>query len=272
MKRERAAADDPAFAQRKGEVLRSLQQSGDDRSPKGSVDERCLPVIEVLNAHDDYVSLSSCSGRVALWEELAGGAEGDEERRKRGAGGWVWLSHDRPDVPAAVAAAEAWTGTGVLWLRFEPYILHVQARSQSAARKLTAAAIAAGFRNSGCVIGGTQARPSYVVAARTTSGFAAPVAGEGLPPCGGQQVEWLLRAAAERLEKTWAQAAGLLRLIAQIPTDAAEEAAAGPDAEERWRRRHEEGLRRQQEMRAAASAPAAGSPAHEPDHPDLFDD
>eukprot|EP00756_Hemistasia_phaeocysticola_P051435 Hpha_TRINITY_DN26609_c0_g1::TRINITY_DN26609_c0_g1_i1::g.86092::m.86092/K15450/TYW3; tRNA wybutosine-synthesizing protein 3 len=256
---------DPAFEQRKAEVRRALESTGDDRSPKGSVDERCLPAMEALRTHPDYVSTSSCSGRIALWEERAAG-EGEEEaqRRKRAGGGWIWQSHDVPPEKleeaeaAAAAAAEGWTAgeEGVLWVRFEPYILHVQARSMAAARRLTTAALAAGFRNSGCVVGGSADRPSFVVAVRSTSGFAAPVGGGGLDPVGGAHVRWLVRSGAQRLQKSWAQAAAFTSAIADIPAGEDE----GRDrASERAARRDEKrtaGLRRQQQTKEAAACAA----------------
>lgn len=41
-----------------------------DLSPKGSVDVKCLPVIDLLNKCDEYVTTSSCSGRIALFHSL----------------------------------------------------------------------------------------------------------------------------------------------------------------------------------------------------------
>jgi tRNA(Phe) wybutosine-synthesizing methylase Tyw3 len=39
-----------------------------DKSPKGSVDERIRPLVDLINSHPDYITLSSCSGRVALFD------------------------------------------------------------------------------------------------------------------------------------------------------------------------------------------------------------
>ena len=59
---------DQNFAHRKQQIVSGLSNpSACDLSPKGSVDERCLPLMAVLNAHRDYVTTSSCSGRVALY-------------------------------------------------------------------------------------------------------------------------------------------------------------------------------------------------------------
>ena len=39
-----------------------------DKSPKGSVDQKIRPLVDLINCHPDYVTLSSCSGRVALFD------------------------------------------------------------------------------------------------------------------------------------------------------------------------------------------------------------
>jgi tRNA wybutosine-synthesizing protein 3 len=60
----------PGFHSRKQQILSSLNSSDAskiDKSPKGSVDEAIIPLIELLNRHDDYVTTSSCSGRVSVY-------------------------------------------------------------------------------------------------------------------------------------------------------------------------------------------------------------
>jgi tRNA wybutosine-synthesizing protein 3 len=106
---------DKEFAAHKIHIQENLQRNACDLSPKGSVDVKCLPVMEVLNTHDDYITTSSCSGRIALFHgiEPADGlvssntnedtASGDlnpspapKARMKRGddaALGWVFVKH-----------------------------------------------------------------------------------------------------------------------------------------------------------------------------------
>ena len=95
-----------------------------DLSPKGSVDEGCLPLMQILNNHEDYVTTSSCSGRISIFhmatkkkknENQEKEEDNDEQNQnvinnnnnsnpistgaKRGepdvATGWVFISHDR---------------------------------------------------------------------------------------------------------------------------------------------------------------------------------
>eukprot|EP00956_Cyclotella_meneghiniana_P003192 scaffold3926_cov26-Cyclotella_meneghiniana.AAC.4 len=39
-----------------------------DKSPKGCIDDKIAPLCHLINAHDEYVTTSSCSGRVALFD------------------------------------------------------------------------------------------------------------------------------------------------------------------------------------------------------------
>ncbi|KPA77565.1 hypothetical protein ABB37_06938 [Leptomonas pyrrhocoris] len=104
---------DKEFVSHKSHILANLQSNACDLSPKGSVDAKCLPVMGLLNTQPDYITTSSCSGRIALFHSIGphdGSAEiregkddGDVDpsptptsRMKRGEGaalGWVFVKH-----------------------------------------------------------------------------------------------------------------------------------------------------------------------------------
>jgi len=42
-----------------------------DKSPKGSVDEGIRSLVDLINAHPSYATLSSCSGRITLFDPMA---------------------------------------------------------------------------------------------------------------------------------------------------------------------------------------------------------
>ncbi|KAJ9471868.1 tRNA wybutosine-synthesizing protein 3 [Diplonema papillatum] len=96
--------DDASFDTRKAAILKALADAAPDRSVKGFVDALCLPVIEFLTGTEDFVTTSSCSGRVALWQDGAGGdaeeageADAGADRKKSKGGGWLYVSHDLPN-------------------------------------------------------------------------------------------------------------------------------------------------------------------------------
>ena len=86
----------PSFPSLRARNLRTLYGGSDDgrgivfdRSPKGSVDERIRPLVDLINSHPDYVTLSSCSGRVALFDpgDAAVDDDGDDDAHDDNGGG-----------------------------------------------------------------------------------------------------------------------------------------------------------------------------------------
>ena len=59
------------FQQMKSEILRKLNASVyTDKSPKGFLDAPIVELVNLLNSHKDYVTTSSCSGRIVLYATL----------------------------------------------------------------------------------------------------------------------------------------------------------------------------------------------------------
>ncbi|KAG5485502.1 hypothetical protein LSCM1_07587 [Leishmania martiniquensis] len=92
------------FVAHKAHILANLQANVCDLSPKGSVDVKCLPVMDVLNTHEDYITTSSCSGRISLFHSIThkeavgfdNSAASTKPRMKRGenaALGWLFVKH-----------------------------------------------------------------------------------------------------------------------------------------------------------------------------------
>ena len=170
-----------AFDTAKRAMLHSLQ-SGIDFSPKGSIDKPCLSCVEFINDHlDDYVTTSSCSGRISV-------------NRDEGTGkgvSWLLVEHGPVTVnlvrKAIIAQTPLPKGYGVenhdknsfvvdnrgpaidepsdckvndvgmvndalVNLNCEGFILHVRCRDISSGRRLHAIALAAGFRESGLTL------------------------------------------------------------------------------------------------------------------------
>jgi tRNA wybutosine-synthesizing protein 3 len=140
-----------AFLNKKAKILSSLSipsQEYDDLSPKGSIDEGIIPLIEEINGYEGLVTTSSCAGRVSVFlegrrqssstgdetnEEVSGarGENGDEEENevknigggeerdasttagtggKGGGGRWLFVSHDPLPLPP-LAESHSWIET-----------------------------------------------------------------------------------------------------------------------------------------------------------------
>lgn len=118
---QRPLKSHPSFAAKKNKILAQLAQSENeyaDNSPKGSVDEQILDLINEINSYDGLVTTSSCAGRVAVFveggagrEPVMGSMEGatnesprppqrkEQETMKtspggKGGGQWLYVSHD----------------------------------------------------------------------------------------------------------------------------------------------------------------------------------
>lgn len=82
------------FHDRKAKVLADLSTPDEqyqDLSPKGSVDAGIRELISEINSLPEYVTTSSCAGRIAVYLEGAKGA--------KGGGKWLFTSHDPVDLP-----------------------------------------------------------------------------------------------------------------------------------------------------------------------------
>ena len=168
---QRSSSHDGEFDQRKRKIVQDLAGNLNDLSPKGNVDEPVLPLVELLNTHPDYVTTSSCSGRISCHVV-------DEAANKGGR--WAYISHslDDPhhivsqllaDVGSDENPDQAQTSTN---FKFEPFVLHCECRSLVAATGLLAVAIGAGFRESGIM----NADKRVMLAVRGSLRIEAPVA------------------------------------------------------------------------------------------------
>ena len=119
----------PSFEVCKRNALSKL-----DKSPKGSLDEPTAPLVHDINRHPDYVTTSSCSGRVALFATF-----GDAHDR---GGRWLLVQHatvttrEVTDALTPPPAQPAAPPPELVLFKHEPAILHVQCRHLEAAKRL----------------------------------------------------------------------------------------------------------------------------------------
>ncbi len=93
-----------------------------DKSKKGDIDEKVIPLLKKINQRLDYYTTSSCSGRVYLWKGTG----------KKSETQWLKVSHDLIDENFF----EGDETKDVIWLRLEGMILHVACRDLDAANIL----------------------------------------------------------------------------------------------------------------------------------------
>ena len=112
----------PSYASIREKNLKTLygdiqisEYINNDKSPKGSVDEKIRPLVNLINLHPEFVTLSSCSGRVAMFDPIGSCLESSsggemardesynnhlQEKTKgteisgKGRGKWIFVTHD----------------------------------------------------------------------------------------------------------------------------------------------------------------------------------
>jgi len=156
------------FEAEKSRILSGLQSDCEDNSKKGDVDEPIKALLTFLNGLPQFVSTSSCSGRVAVFCETT-------DHRKH-EGHWAYVSHDAIGDAAVVVdtiqrASAEWASVS---FKFEPLVLHVSCESLAQAQRLVRVVLACGYKNSGMLVG-----KRVMVAVRSTLKIDVPVAMDG---------------------------------------------------------------------------------------------
>lgn len=151
------------FDQKKASILSEINSEKPDLSPKGDIDVLCIPIIDLINSHQDMVTTSSCSGRVSVYVEGTKFHKGQIKTGGKGEGGrWLFVTHNYQDVPNWMDKIDLDNAeicedgsdslnedTRLVLYKFEPLILHVKCRDFDSASKLYNTAMGCGFRESG---------------------------------------------------------------------------------------------------------------------------
>ena len=178
-----------SFDDAKRSMLQSLQ-AGIDFSPKGSIDKPCLSCVDFINDQlADYVTTSSCSGRISVNRDEGTGkgvawllvehgpvtAYAVREAVHRQAplpkGYGAELSEiveqivDIPPPSTSTPSTSVSIDHALSNFKCEGFILHIRCRDLAAGRRLHSIALAAGFRESGLTISARR----VMLAVRSTS-------------------------------------------------------------------------------------------------------
>ncbi|XP_055354987.1 tRNA wybutosine-synthesizing protein 3 homolog isoform X2 [Paramacrobiotus metropolitanus] len=165
---------DHKFFEEKPAVVSDLCRTDDtkDNSRKGSFDREIEDLLLYLNDLRQFVSTSSCSGRVIVFSQGAIG---------KGACQWHFVAHSEYTPTLLTSSVESLTKNPAffendVFLKFEPFILHVRCETLADAQKLHAISVQSGFRNSGITIR-KKGKEGFAmhVAVRCTHNFEMPL-------------------------------------------------------------------------------------------------
>jgi len=175
------------FDKEKKEYLAKLGKP--DHSKKGGVDEAIWPVLDAINACEDFYTTSSCAGRTNLFKEP------DDQRKDKAE--WLFVSHD-PVTFSELKPALSNLPQGTVWFKYEAAILHVVARDEKAANRFLQLARESGFKHSGLL----STTKRYVMEVLDSERFEVPIAVEGELIVDEAFVKFLVKKANNKLKST----------------------------------------------------------------------
>ncbi|XP_069644495.1 tRNA wybutosine-synthesizing protein 3 homolog [Haliaeetus albicilla] len=178
-----------AFRQRKAQRLARA-----DASRKGGLDERAVPVVQLLNGRARFCTTSSCSGRLVLAQGSAADTNSWEIQKKNCT--WLMVTHETCTKDDVMTALEKATGDVVL--KFEPFVLHVLCQELQDAQLLYSVAIDSGFRNSGITVGRGG---KIMMAVRSTHCLEVPLSHKGKLMVSEEYIEFLIHVANQKMEE-----------------------------------------------------------------------
>lgn len=114
----------------------------DDRSNEGKIDDDIKELCDFINSLENYCTLSSCSGRISVLY--------DTDQKTENV--WAFKTHhllDENDVRKIIEDAEK--TKEILWIRLEPFILHIAAKDIDSALKFMKIAQVSGIKHSGII-------------------------------------------------------------------------------------------------------------------------
>jgi len=128
------------FEKQKQVYLAELLSGKPDKSKKGFIDQEIKALVDAINALPDYYTTSSCAGRILFYST--------SEERKKNETQWLFTSH-KPVTYEEIESALQNLPHALVFLRFEPLILHVACKDSAAAEKLLNMCHTAGLKHSG---------------------------------------------------------------------------------------------------------------------------
>jgi tRNA wybutosine-synthesizing protein 3 len=158
-------------------------------SADNKVDEKILPILEILNKIDGVYTSSSCAGRIVLLQIPRLG----DKRNAVFLGIW-----HRPIVSEEITIAASKATQGSLWLLAQAPILHIGVQTTELANILIKTAVLSGFKNSAMKSSGKKT----VIELSSTERLDAPIGRNGRLYCKGDYLHLLTEIANEVIERS----------------------------------------------------------------------
>lgn len=187
---------------------KKIQLAKQDKSKKGDIDKKILPLLDIINTLPEYYTTSSCSGRIVLWRGSGKKNRMNPETKKNEIE-WLKVSHD-------VIAEEFFDlkekeKMGVVWLRLEPMILHVACKDLEAANKLLD--LAKLFYKKSCLL---SIKNKIIVEIRGSEFVEMPLFKDGKSLFAEEELPWLTELLNEKMKKVWERMEEIIKKVSQL--------------------------------------------------------
>jgi len=173
------------FLESKEKALEFLRKAKIDNK----VDRKIISILNLINKSSEFYTSSSCAGRIVLLEIPKIG----DKRNAKFVGIWH-RTIKSIDLLSALKEAK----TGLLWILAQPPIIHVSAKTKSAADRLVKIANASGFKNSAF----KSIDKNIVVEICSTERLDAPIGKDGILFCNKKYLNLFVNIANEVILKS----------------------------------------------------------------------
>lgn len=132
------------FIDKKKQYLDALYKP--DKSKKGYVDEKISSLLDKINSLNEYITTSSCSGRILLISK--------PDSNKKTSAEWIYVSHNQVSAQEIYSSLEESVKktNNAIWFKVESPILHIMCKDIIAAEKIVTLARNSGFKYSGIFV------------------------------------------------------------------------------------------------------------------------
>jgi tRNA wybutosine-synthesizing protein 3 len=187
------------FLENKKNALKKLKKAKNENK----VDKGIIPILNIINNYEDFYTSSSCFGRIVILEIPDIGNKKEAEFL----GKW----HRKIRVDELISSFK-YANIGQLWILTQSPIIHVGAKTNTAAENLLKTALSCGFKNSGIKSIGKK----IIVEICSTERLDSPIGKDGVIFCNNEYLELLVMISNNIIEKSTSK---LYKLVVKLGKD-----------------------------------------------------